>query len=126
MNFNSGDDQVQFWRGPKKLNPGKDLICWNCFKGNIGETPERLLERILYCIDRRIYLNLFKPTQSAAGLKALKPAANGRYLMCKSSPYYFHLHGYRSTFILLSCWVFSSFRNASNSDMDDRIFNVRT
>ena len=39
----------------------------------------------LYCIDRRIYLNLFKSTQSSAGLKALKPAANGRYLLCKSS-----------------------------------------
>ena len=44
---------------------------------------------ILYCIDRHIYFNLFKSTQSAAGLKALKPAANGRYLMCKSP--YFHL-----------------------------------
>ena len=48
-----------------------------------------------------VYLNLFKSTQSAAGLKVLKPAANGRYLMCKSSPYYFHLL-YRSTFIVLS------------------------
>ena len=33
-----------------------------------------------YCIDRRIYLNLFKSAQSAAGLKALKPEANRRYL----------------------------------------------
>ena len=33
------------------------------------------------CIDRRIYLNLSKSTQSATGLNALKPAANGRYLM---------------------------------------------
>ena len=42
-----------------------------------------------YCIDRRFYLDLPKLTQSIAGLKALKPAANGRYLMCKSLPYYF-------------------------------------
>ena len=41
--------------------------------------------------------NVFKSNQSAAGLKALKPAANGRYL-CKSLDY-FHLL-YRSTFIL--------------------------
>ena len=33
---------------------------------------------VLYCINRRIYLNLLKSTQSAAGLKALKPAANER------------------------------------------------
>ena len=32
-----------------------------------------------------------KSTQSTAGLKALKPTANGRYLMCKSLLYYFHL-----------------------------------
>ena len=30
------------------------------------------------CIDRRLYLNLSKWTQSATGLKALKPAADGR------------------------------------------------
>ena len=54
-----------------------------------------------YYIDRRIYLNFSKLTQNAAGLKALKPAVNGRYLMCKSLPYYFRLL-YRSTFILLS------------------------
>ena len=54
-----------------------------------------------YYFNRRIYLNLSKSTQSAAGLKALKPAVNGRYLMCKSMPYYIHLL-YRSTFILLS------------------------
>ena len=40
-----------------------------------------------YCIDRCIYLNLSKSAQSAAGLKALKPVANQRYLMCKSLPY---------------------------------------
>ena len=34
-------------------------------------------------------------------VKALKPAANRRYLMCKSWPYYFHLP-YRSTVILLT------------------------
>ena len=54
-----------------------------------------------YYIDRLIYLSFSKSTHSAAGQKALKPAANGRYLMCKSLPYYFHLL-YRSTFILLS------------------------
>ena len=56
---------------------------------------------LLYCIDRRIYLDLFNSSQSSTGLKALKPAANGRSLMCKSSPYYFHWL-YISTFILLS------------------------
>ena len=40
--------------------------------------------------------------QSAAGLKALKPAANGRCLVCKSSPYHFHLL-YRSKYIC-PCW----------------------
>ena len=54
-----------------------------------------------YDIDRRIYLNLSKSTQSTARLKASKPAANGSYLMCKSLPYNFHLL-YRSAFILLS------------------------
>ena len=40
---------------------------------------------VLYCIARRIDLNLSKSTQSAAeGVKALKPAANGRYVMCKN------------------------------------------
>ena len=38
-----------------------------------------------YCIDGRIYLNLCKYIQSAAGLKALKSADNGRYLMCKKT-----------------------------------------
>ena len=43
-------------------------------------TKESILY-ILYCIDRRVYLNLFKSTQSAAGpgMKALKPAANDLY-----------------------------------------------
>ena len=45
-------------------------------------------------------LNLSKLTQSATGQKGLKPAANGRYLMCKSLPYYFHLL-YRSIFIVI-------------------------
>ena len=42
-----------------------------------------------YYMDGRIYLNLSKCIQSAAGLKALRPATNGRYLMCKTLPYYF-------------------------------------
>ena len=54
-----------------------------------------------YYIDRRIYLNLSKSTQRVAGLKVLKPAANGRYLMCKALPNCLHLLN-RSTFILLS------------------------
>ena len=41
----------------------------------------------VFCIDKRIYLNLSKSTQSAAGLKASKPAAKGRYLRWKSLPY---------------------------------------
>ena len=40
---------------------------------------DRMYCIVLYCIDRHVYLNLFKSTQSA-GMKALKPAANGRYL----------------------------------------------
>ena len=56
---------------------------------------------IIIIFDKRIYINLFKSTQSAAELKDLKPAVNGRYLMCKSLPYYLHLL-YRNTFILLS------------------------
>ena len=47
-----------------------------------------LSERVTYHIDRRIYFNLSKSTQIAAELKALKLAANGRYLMCKALPYY--------------------------------------
>ena len=42
-------------------------------------------------VDGRVDLNLSKSIQSAAGLKDLKPAANVRYLMCKSLPYYLHL-----------------------------------
>ena len=38
---------------------------------------------IIIYIDRRIYLSLANQIKSPAGLKALKPAANGRYLMCK-------------------------------------------
>ena len=52
-------------------------------------------------INRCVCLNLSKSTQTAAGLNALKPAANGRYFMCKPLPYYLHLL-YRRTFILLS------------------------
>ena len=60
-----------------------------------------------YCyIDEHIYLNLSKSNQSATGLKALKPAANGHYLMCKSLPCYLHLL-YKSTFMLLLHFTFS-------------------
>ena len=44
-----------------------------------------------YHIDGRIYLNLSKSNQSAARLDALKPAANGCYVMYKSVLYYIHL-----------------------------------
>ena len=44
---------------------------------------------VVVIFDRRIYLCLSKSIQSAAGLKALKPAASGRYLMCKSLHYYY-------------------------------------
>ena len=62
--------------------------------------PSALLQATLvcdlYCIGRHIYLNLSKSTQSTAGLKALKPAANRCFLTSKSLPCYFHLL-YRST-----------------------------
>ena len=65
-----------------------------------------------------ISILIFKSTQSAAGLKSfLKPAANGCYLMYKSSPYYNFHWLYRSTGVLLS---------SLNSDMDYRIFSMRT
>ena len=51
------------------------------------------------CIDERIYLNLSKSVQSPAGLKTLKPAANGRFLMCK--PLHLHLL-YRSMHVYCS------------------------
>ena len=41
---------------------------------NISNAPDDY-----YYTDRRIHLNLSKSTQSAVGLKALKPAANGCY-----------------------------------------------
>ena len=61
----------------------------------------RIIIIILYCIDRRIDLNLSKSTQSAAGLKALKPAANGRLLNLQIITLLFTVTArYRSTFIL--------------------------
>ena len=83
------------------------------------------IDLCVHWIDRRVHLNLFKATQSAAGLKALKPAVNRSYLMWKSSPYYFHLL-YRSTFILLSAKYMLGlfvFRNPPNSDINYTIFN---
>ena len=52
---------------------------------------------IIFNIHRCIYLNFSKLTQSTAGLKALKPTASVRYLMCKLFPYCLHLL-YRTTF----------------------------
>ena len=51
-----------------------------------------------------MYLNRSKLTQSAAGPTALKPAANGRYLMCKSLPYYLHLL-YRTVLLSVKCML---------------------
>ena len=65
---------------------------------------EALIIKIIknYCIDWLIYLNLSQSIQSAAGLNALEPAANGRYFMCKSLlPCYLRFL-YISTFIHLS------------------------
>ena len=66
-----------------------------CDLGKDGDNINNYIDGCIY------YLNLSKSIQSAAGLKALKSAANGRYLMCKPLPYCCHLL-YRSTFILLS------------------------
>ena len=52
---------------------------------------------IIFNIHRCIYLKFSKSTQSTAGLKALKPTASVRYLMCKLFPYCLHLL-YRTTF----------------------------
>ena len=60
-----------------------------------------LLTIVIIIVLIGIYFNLSNSSQSAAGLKALKPAANRRYLMCKSLPYSFHVL-YRSIFTLLS------------------------
>ena len=64
-------------------------------------------------LDLKESINQSIPNQLklVAGLKALKSAANGRYLMCKSFPYYLHLL-YKSTFIMpvkcmLGLFVFS-------------------
>ena len=51
-------------------------IYLNLYKNTTGKQ-----DCLVYDIDRRIYLNLYKSTQSTAGLKALKPAASGRYLI---------------------------------------------
>ena len=73
--------------------------------------------------------NLSKSTQSAAGLNALKPAANRRYTSCANhyptiSIYYTEVH--LSSCQQSACWVVSCFRNPPNSDMDYRIVNMRT
>ena len=78
-----------------------------------------------YYIDKRIYLNLSKSTQSAAGLKALKSAANGRYLTCKSLSYCFRFNVQKYIYPPVSTKVHAgSFRVSvipPNSDMDYRI-----
>ena len=68
---------------------------------------------MLYCIDRRVYLNKFQiHSKCRMGMKALKPAANEHYLMLKSLPCYFHLL-YRlvqtCTIIAISRIVFVSY-----------------
>ena len=86
-----------------------------------------------YYIDGCFYVSLSRSIESSAGLKVLKPpreevSSDGSYLICKLLLLYYLHFLYRSTFILLSvkCWVFSGFRNLSNSDLDYRVFNVCT
>ena len=74
------------------------------FEDFTSDSSNHHCDCLLYCIDSCIYLHLSKSTQSAAGLKALKPAANERYLMCKSLPYYFHLLYH--TFGIIRCYFF--------------------
>ena len=51
-----------------------------------------------YHIDRRIYLNHSKPTQgTVTGPKALKPAANGRYLFCPKYALSEYVHAHLSS-----------------------------
>ena len=49
------------------------------------------------CEETNYYLILSKSVQSTAGLKALKLAANGRYLMCKSLLNYINVHNIVNT-----------------------------
>ena len=77
------------------------LFFFCCFSSCSCSSSSSSSSSSYYYIDRRICLNIFKSTQSAAVLKALKIAAIGCHLMCKSLPYYLHLLS-RSTFILLS------------------------
>ena len=105
---------------------------------------------VLDCIIVLIGAQSFQIKSKRHRAESLKLAANGRYLMSKSPPYYFCLT-YIRTFILLSrvedeinvpialsafrdnllstkCMLslFSCFRNPPNSDKNYRIFNVRT
>ena len=49
------------------------------------------LKKNIYIMGAVISNYISKSTQSAAGLNVLRPAANGRYIMCKSLPCY-NLH----------------------------------
>ena len=89
-------------RRPKVQTPSGEHEKFDLEKIEITCTYQyNIIEIIIIVTDRSIYLNLSKETESAAELKALKPAASGRYWTCKSLPRYFHLL-YRSTVILLS------------------------
>ena len=117
----AGGSQVSWWGGRRVRrlrSPGRPWgsRAWGC--GWVGrgtgwpsQSPDGLQgnnvqiatinnDDNIYNVDGRIYLNLSKSIQRATGLKALKLAANGHYLMCKSLPCCLHLL-YRSTFILL-------------------------
>ena len=66
------------------------------FSSTISSSSSSSSSIVIIIIIVLMYLNLSKPTQSAAGLKVLKPAANRRHLMCKPLPYYVHFQ-YRRT-----------------------------
>ena len=67
---------------------------------------------VIVFTDRRMYLNLSKSIQSTAGLRALKPAANGRYFMCKSLPYYLAYIYCTEARLSFSDYINENFENA--------------
>ena len=74
--------------------------CLTCINSNISDNVYvNYINN--YKIDRLVSLSQsFQINSERRRVEALKPAANGLYLMCKSLPYNLHLL-YRSTFILL-------------------------
>ena len=113
------------------MREGSELMPSRKFTGFTVKYLQQATGDFVYyhCIDRRIHLSLSKSTQSAAGLKPLKPAANGRYLMCKSLPYYFHFTVQKYIYSPVSKVHAGSVRVSvihRDSDMNYGIFNVRT